>query len=118
MATGTIGSVINVDPEIKLLYIVRSQQKQLLLLCQTPRSVPCPASWVDDACTESTCPNCNITRALDLRLTICIHFIHQWLYSPSVGPWPLLRFRNLFYTDGRTPWTSDQPVARPLPTHR
>jgi hypothetical protein len=23
-----------------------------------------------------------------------------------------------FYTVGRTPWTGDQPVARPLPTHR
>jgi hypothetical protein len=22
------------------------------------------------------------------------------------------------YTVGRTPWTGDQPVARPLPTHR
>jgi hypothetical protein len=22
------------------------------------------------------------------------------------------------FTDGRTPWTSDQPVARPLPKHR
>jgi hypothetical protein len=30
----------------------------------------------------------------------------------------LRHFRNHFYTDGRTPWTSDQPVARPLPTHR
>jgi hypothetical protein len=38
--------------------------------------------------------------------------------QPFVGPWPLLQFHNLFYTDGRTPWTSDQPVARPLPTHR
>jgi hypothetical protein len=37
---------------------------------------------------------------------------------PFAGPWPLLQFRNLFYTDGRTPWTSNQPVARPLPTHR
>jgi hypothetical protein len=35
-----------------------------------------------------------------------------------VGPWPLLQFCNHFYTVGRTPWTSDQPVARPLPTHR
>jgi hypothetical protein len=34
------------------------------------------------------------------------------------GPWPLIHFRNHFYTDGRTPWTSDQSVARPLPTHR
>jgi hypothetical protein len=36
--------------------------------------------------------------------------------QPFVGAWSLLQFRNLFYTDGRTPWTSDQPVARPLPT--
>jgi hypothetical protein len=34
-----------------------------------------------------------------------------------VGPWPLFSFLIL-YTDGRTPWTSDQPFARPLPTHR
>jgi hypothetical protein len=33
-------------------------------------------------------------------------------------PWPLLQFRNLFYTHCTTPWTGDQPVARPLPTHR
>jgi hypothetical protein len=50
-------------------------------------------------------------------------FIHSFIHSsmalqPFVGPWPLLQFRNLFYTDGRTRWTSDQPVARPLPTHR
>jgi hypothetical protein len=35
-----------------------------------------------------------------------------------VGPWPLIHFRNLFYTDGMTHWTSDQPVKRPLPIHR
>jgi hypothetical protein len=33
-------------------------------------------------------------------------------------PWSLLQFRNLFYTDCRIPWTSDQPVARQLPTQR
>jgi hypothetical protein len=38
--------------------------------------------------------------------------------QPFVRPWSLLQFRNLLYTDGRTPWTSDQPVPRPLPTHR
>jgi hypothetical protein len=38
--------------------------------------------------------------------------------QPFVGPWPLLQFRNLVYTGGRTPWTSDQHVARPLPTQR
>jgi hypothetical protein len=28
-------------------------------------------------------------------------FIHQWLYNTLFGPWPLLQFRNLFYTVGR-----------------
>jgi hypothetical protein len=32
-------------------------------------------------------------------------------------PWPLFHFINL-YTVGRTAWTGDQSVARPLPTHR
>jgi hypothetical protein len=41
--------------------------------------------------------------------------IYLWLYIPC-GPWPLFQFVNL-YTIGRTPWTGDQPVARPLPTH-
>jgi hypothetical protein len=34
-----------------------------------------------------------------------------------VGPWPLFSFLIL-YTVSRTPWTGDQSVARPLPTHR
>jgi hypothetical protein len=38
--------------------------------------------------------------------------------QPFVGTWPPLQFHNLFFPDSRTPWTSDQPVARPLPTHR
>jgi hypothetical protein len=36
--------------------------------------------------------------------------------QPFVGPWPLFIFL-IFYTDGRTPWTGDQPVARSLSTH-
>jgi hypothetical protein len=39
-----------------------------------------------------------------------------WLYSPC-GAWPLFQFPNL-YTVARTPRRSDQPVARPLPTHK
>jgi hypothetical protein len=40
--------------------------------------------------------------------------------QPFVGPWSLLQFRYLYYEyiDSRNPWTSDQPVARPLPKHR
>jgi hypothetical protein len=59
------------------------------------------------------------SRIWSCYLYLFIHsFIHQWLYIPFVGPWPLLYFRNHFYTDGRTLWTSDQTLARPLPTHR
>jgi hypothetical protein len=42
-----------------------------------------------------------------------------WLYSSVwalCGPWPLFQFLNL-YTVSRTHWTSDKPVAKPLPTH-
>jgi hypothetical protein len=42
--------------------------------------------------------------------------IYLWLYSPC-GPWSLFQFLDL-YTVGRTPWMGDQPIARPLPTHR
>jgi hypothetical protein len=43
------------------------------------------------------------------------HIIYLCLYSPC-GPWPLFQFLNL-YTVSRTPWTGDQPVARPSPAH-
>jgi hypothetical protein len=37
-------------------------------------------------------------------------FIHSSMaLQPFAGPWPLLQFRNLFYADGRSPWTSVQP---------
>jgi hypothetical protein len=46
-------------------------------------------------------------------------FIHSLMaLQPFFGPWPLLRFWNLIYTEDRTPWTSDQLVARSLRTHR
>jgi hypothetical protein len=32
------------------------------------------------------------------------------------GPWPLFHFLNPKHS--KTPWTGDQPVTRPLPTHR
>jgi hypothetical protein len=42
--------------------------------------------------------------------------IYLWLYSPC-GPWSLFQFRNLYTVSGIR-WEGDQPVARPLPTHR
>jgi hypothetical protein len=38
------------------------------------------------------------------------------LYSPLLGLGRSFSFLIL-YTVGRTPWTGDQPVAGPLPTH-
>jgi hypothetical protein len=37
--------------------------------------------------------------------------------QPFAGPWPLFQFLE-FYTVGRTSWTGDQLVTRPLPAHR
>jgi hypothetical protein len=43
--------------------------------------------------------------------------IYLWLYSPSLGLGSFFIFLN-FYAVSITPWTGDQPVARPLPAHR
>jgi hypothetical protein len=40
-----------------------------------------------------------------------------WVYSPLLDLGCFFNFLSL-YTDGRTPWTGDQPVARPLLTYR
>jgi hypothetical protein len=52
--------------------------------------------------------------------TIMTGFIIYISFSMALqpfGPWPLFQFLNL-HTVGRTPWKGDQPVARPLRTHR
>jgi hypothetical protein len=46
----------------------------------------------------------------------CCSTFYLRLYSPC-GPCTLFLFLNL-YTVDRTPWTGDQPVARPLRMHR
>jgi hypothetical protein len=49
-------------------------------------------------------------------LTLTFSPLLLWRYSP-LNPGNLLSFLNL-YTVGRAPWTGDQPVPRPLSTHR
>jgi hypothetical protein len=49
---------------------------------------------------------------------LMLPFLFSMALPAHSGPRPLIQFRNHFFTDGRTPWASDQPVARPLPTHR
>jgi hypothetical protein len=45
------------------------------------------------------------------------HSIYLWHYSPLLDLGLFFSFLVL-YTVGRTPWTRDQPVIRPLPAHR
>jgi hypothetical protein len=50
-------------------------------------------------------------------LSIIYLCIYIWLYSPLLDLGQFFNFL-IVYTEGRTPRTSDQPVARPLPAHR
>jgi hypothetical protein len=43
--------------------------------------------------------------------------VYLWLYSSLLGL-GLFQFIDLFYSVGRTPWTGDQSIARPLAAHR
>jgi hypothetical protein len=49
---------------------------------------------------------------LSIYLSACLFMALQ----PFVGPCLLLQFLNL-HTVGKTPWTGDQPIAKPLPAH-
>jgi hypothetical protein len=71
--------------------------------------------------TEKT-DSSSTTKLLPLSFIIIIIIIiiiitTTMALQPFVGRWPLFNFLIL-YRVGRTPWTGDQPVARPLPTHR
>jgi hypothetical protein len=49
-----------------------------------------------------------------VKITSTYLLLLECLYSPC-GPSPLFQFPDLFSTIGRTPWMSDQLIARPLP---
>jgi hypothetical protein len=55
-------------------------------------------------------------RTVQSRNVALIYSVCLWLYSPLLG---FGRFFSFFilHTVGMTSWTSDQSVARPLPTH-
>jgi hypothetical protein len=55
--------------------------------------------------------NCCHVKMLHFSLSLSLSVALQ-----PFGLWPLFQFLNL-YTVGRTPWTGDQRVARPLPKH-
>jgi hypothetical protein len=49
----------------------------------------------------------NMRKFSEFELLLFKILILYLFLQPFVGPWPLLQFRNHFYTDGRAPWTSD-----------
>jgi hypothetical protein len=59
-------------------------------------------------------PNREIGKAKDLSAPLRMYL---WLCSPLLGLGRFFSFLIL-HTVGRTPWAGDQPVVRPLPTHR
>jgi hypothetical protein len=71
-----------------------------------------PKTWIISLALEA---DTAIRTLLILLLLLLLLFL--WLYGPLLD---LGRFFSLLilYTVGRTPWTGDQPVARPLPNHR
>jgi hypothetical protein len=73
--------------------------------------------------------------SIKVHLTVCVmnfnsgaviifcrllKFFSLSIYGSAALSWVLAAFYNflILYTVGKTPWTGDQPVARPLPTHR
>jgi hypothetical protein len=78
-----------------------------LLLALTLK--PC---WASSNCREMYAIG-TISKHCPISTSTLSFLLWLWL----VGSWPFFKFLIL-YTFGRTPWTSDQPVARPLPTHR
>jgi hypothetical protein len=82
------------------------------------------ALWMEALCSCETKVNYKTTRrhipedsTLHIGSPLCLSFFPAlWLYSPI----DLGRFFSflILYTAGRTPWTGDQHVERPLPTHR
>jgi hypothetical protein len=51
-----------------------------------------------------------------IYLSIYLYICLSVSLKTFVGPWSLSSFL-IFYSAGRTPWTGDQPVTRPLPAN-
>jgi hypothetical protein len=58
----------------------------------------------------------NLLEKVDM--TVSAIFFPPMALTALIGPWLFFSSVIIFYTDGRTPWTSDKPVTRPLPIHR
>jgi hypothetical protein len=72
---------------------------------------------IKPTCNQFIRLKCTWTNYILVSVAKLVFFFSMALPAHS-EPRPLVRFRNHFFSDGKTPWTSDQFVARPLPKHR
>jgi hypothetical protein len=74
-------------------------------------------SWANWICFTSSQP-VSLTSIL-ISLSMLLRFSKS-MYGCTTLCWAFAVFFSflIFYTVGRTPWTGDQPVARPLSAHR
>jgi hypothetical protein len=105
-----------------LLLILRSFLYQCYSACEgqaiskDTRELNYISLWLRTTCTHRRHQKSGATFLLELIIIIIIIIIIL-LYIPLLGLGRFFSFLIL-YRVGRTPWTGDQPVARPLPTHR
>jgi hypothetical protein len=103
-------------PPIELIVVRQTTNKTCL--SQAPHEIASSTSNITDVTRQ-------FGAELDLRVSLVTQsllanqslLIHSLIHSSValqllVGPWPLLQFRNFFYTECRTLWASDQPVSR------
>jgi hypothetical protein len=99
-----------------------SREQQLLSVVKWSHvQISCQCTAYTCTQWQHTCNLCHI--GSDSMVQSNYSRSHSLIHSsmalqPFVRPWPILQFRNLFFEVGRTPWTGDEPVERPLRTHR
>jgi hypothetical protein len=82
----------------------------------TPSVYVPPLMWETKFYTHSKNHRDYLSTYLSKYLSVCLS-VYLWPYSPLLGLGRFFSFLIL-HTVSRTPWTGDQAVARPLPTHR
>jgi hypothetical protein len=75
-----------------------------------------PSVRASEACLRPRDHRHQLYKFIVTVFSVFLMSIYLWLYSPCAS-WPLFQFLNL-YRVGITPWTGDEPFARPLPTRR
>jgi hypothetical protein len=83
-------------------------------LCEDVKFLSCSCSWWFSVPDDDPNADRNMYNSPS-KTNVTVILLLLCLYSPLLGLGRFFSFLIL-YRVGRTPWTEDQPVARPLPT--